>query len=282
MNTVLLPSGRHVAALGQGTWNIGEDPAQRSAEVSALQLGIDLGMTLIDTAEMYADGGAEQVVGEAIIGRRDEVFIVSKVYPHNADRQGMQAACERSLRRLRLERIDLYLLHWRGDVPLEDTLDGFLRLRDAGKIGAFGVSNFDLDDLLEARALPGGDAIECNQVLYNLIKRAIEWDLLPWCRQHALPLMAYSPLESAGPERARFLANPALQSVAARHACSAAQVALAWVLRGDGVIAIPKAATLAHVRENRAALDIVLSPHDLAELDRAFAPPARKHVLAMR
>lgn len=282
MKTVLLPSGRRVAALGQGTWNIGEDPAARAAEVAALQLGIDLGLTLIDSAEMYADGGAEQVVGEAIVGRRDEVFIVSKVYPYNAGRQDMQDACERSLRRLGVEQIDLYLLHWRGAIPLEETLDGFMRLREQGKIGAYGVSNFDLDDMLEARALPGGEGIECNQVLYNLAKRAIEWDLLPWCRQHALPVMAYSPLESSGSERARFLANPALQAVAARHACSAAQVALAWVLREEGVIAIPKAATLAHVRENRAALDLVLSAQDLAQLDAAFAPPRRKHALAMR
>lgn len=282
MKTVLLPSGRSVAALGQGTWNIGEDPAQRQAEVAALQLGIDLGVTLIDTAEMYAEGGAEEVVGEAIAGRRDEVFIVSKVYPHNADQRGIQAACERSLRRLGVEQIDLYLLHWRGNVPLEDTLDGFLRLREQGKIGAYGVSNFDLDDMQEAARLPGGDAIACNQVLYNLIKRAIEWDLLPWCRQQGIPVMAYSPLESAGPERARFLAHPALQAVAKRHACSTAQVALAWVLRGNGVIAIPKATSLEHVRENRAALDVVLAPADLAALDRAFAPPSRKHVLAMR
>ena len=282
MRTVMLPTGRQVAALGQGTWNIGEDATQRSAEVAALKLGIDLGMTLIDTAEMYAEGGAEQVVGEAIRGRRDEVFIVSKVYPHNASPRGVAATGERSLQRLGVEQIDLYLLHWRGDIPLQDTLGGFVRLREQGKIGAFGVSNFDLDDMQEAAALPGGGAIACNQVLYNLVKRAIEWDLLPWCRQKGIPVMAYSPLESSGCERTRYLANAALQSVAARHACSAAQVALAWVLREEGVIAIPKATTTVHVRENRAALDLVLSQADLAELSRAFPAPTRKHALAMR
>ena len=282
MKTVLLPSGPSVAALGQGTWNIGEDPAARHAEVRALQLGIDLGMTLIDTAEMYADGGSEEVVGAAIAGRRDQVFIVSKVYPHNADRKGVQAACERSLRRLGIDRIDLYLLHWRGTVPLAETLDAFMRLREQGKIGAFGVSNFDLDDMLEAAGLPGGADIAANQVLLNLVKRGIENDLLPWCRQCGIPVMAYSPLESAGPERLRFLRTPALVAVAQQHGCSPAQVALAWVLRHDGVIAIPKAATPEHLRENRAALDLVLTEADLAQLDQAFAPPKRRLPLAMR
>ncbi len=282
MKTVLLPSGPSVAALGQGTWNIGEDPAARHAEVRALQLGIDLGMTLIDTAEMYADGGSEEVVGAAIAGRRDQVFIVSKVYPHNADRKGVQAACERSLRRLGIDRIDLYLLHWRGTVPLAETLDAFMRLREQGKIGAFGVSNFDLDDMLEAAGLPGGADIAANQVLLNLVKRGIEYDLLPWCRQRGIPVMAYSPLESAGPERLRFLRTPALVAVAQQHGCSPAQVALAWVLRHDGVIAIPKAATPEHLRENRAALDLVLTEADLAQLDQAFAPPKRRLPLAMR
>jgi diketogulonate reductase-like aldo/keto reductase len=282
MKTLQLPSGQTVAALGQGTWNIGEDPAARQAEVHALQLGIDLGMTLIDTAEMYGEGGAEEVVGAAIAGRREQVFLVSKVYPHNASVAGVQAACERSLRRLKVEQIDLYLLHWRGSVPLKDTLEGFQRLREQGKIGAFGVSNFDLDDMQEAYKLPGGREIAVNQVLFNLKKRGIEFDLLPWCRQHKLPVMAYSPLESAGPERLQLLATPALLAVAQRHGASSAQIALAWVLRHPGVTAIPKAVAPQHVRENRAALDIVLSEEDLLELDRAFAPPTRKIALAMR
>ena len=282
MKTVLLPSGRSVAALGQGTWNIGEDPAARHAEVAALQLGIDLGMTLIDTAEMYAEGGSEEVVGAAIAGRRDEVVIVSKVYPHNADRKGVQAACERSLKRLGIDCIDLYLLHWRGTVPLDETLEAFMRLREQGKIGAFGVSNFDLDDMQEAAALPGGANIAANQVLLNPVKRGIEFDLLPWCQQRGIPVMAYSPLESAGPERLRLLRTPALVAVAERHGCSAARVALAWVLRHDGVIAIPKAATPEHVRDNRAALDLVLTEADLAQLDAAFPPPERSQPLAMR
>ncbi len=195
LKTLLLPSGRPIPALGQGTWNMGEDPAQRQREVRALQLGLDLGVALIDTAEMYADGGSEEVVGAAIAGRRDEVFLVSKVYPHNADRRGVQAACERSLRRLGTDHLDLYLLHWRGAVPLHETLEAFEALQRAGKIRDFGVSNFDAGDMREAAALPGGAAVAANQVLYNLRRRAAEWDLLPWCRQRGVPLMAYSPLE---------------------------------------------------------------------------------------
>lgn len=282
MKTLSLPSGRTVPILGQGTWNMGEDPARRQDEIAALRLGLDLGMTLIDTAEMYGEGGAEEVVGAAVAGRRDDVFIVSKVYPHNADRRGVEAACERSLRRLDTDRIDLYLLHWRGAVPLSETLEAFAKLKREGKIGDYGVSNFDLADMHEAVSLAGGAGIAANQVLLNLVKRGIEFDLLPWSRQQGMPIMAYSPLESAGPERAQLLRTPVLRALAERHGCSSAQVALAWVLGHEGVIAIPKAATPAHVRENRAALDLVLSPEDLTEIDRVFEPPRRATPLAMR
>ncbi|WP_208640233.1 aldo/keto reductase [Massilia violaceinigra] len=282
MKTVTMRSGRHIPALGQGTWNMGEDPARRQDEIGALQLGMDLGMGLIDTAEMYGEGGAEEVVGAAIAGRREQAFIVSKVYPHNADKRGVRAACERSLQRLGTDRIDLYLLHWRGAVPLSETLDSFQALQKDGKILDFGVSNFDLGDMLEAEALPGGRGIAVNQVLFNLVKRGIEWDLLPWSRKHGMPVMAYSPLESAGRERALLLGNPALVAVAGRHGCTAGQIALAWLLRQDGVVAIPKAADPAHVRQNRAALDVVLSAFDLEDLDRAFPPPKKRQALAMR
>jgi len=284
MKDVKLPSGRSIPVLGQGTWYMGEDPSARAREVAALRLGLDLGMTLVDSAEMYGEGGAEEVVGEALQGRRDEVFLVSKVYPHNADSAGVRAACERSLRRLGTDRLDLYLLHWRGGVPLEETLDAFARLREQGKILDFGVSNFDADDMLEAAALPHGDAIATDQVLYNLAQRGIEWDLLPWCRRHGMPLMAYSPLESNPSEQAPLLANPQLRAVADAHGATPAQVALAWLLRQDGVVVIPKAVQPAHVRANRAALDLAprLTAADLAALDAGFPPPKRRRPLAMR
>ena len=282
MKTLTLPTGRPISILGQGTWNMGEDPSARAAEAAALRLGMELGMTLIDSAEMYGEGGAEEVVGEAIAGRRDEVYLVSKVYPHNASQDGVRAACERSLRRLGTDRLDLYLLHWRGSVPLDETLEGFERLRDEGKIVDYGVSNFDLDDMLEARALPGGATVAANQVLYNLAQRGIEWDLLPWCRERGIPVMAYSPLESSPLEQRALLGNPQLREVADRHGVTPAQVALAWLLHQDGVVTIPKAVQPAHVRANRAALDIALSAEDLARLDAGFAPPRRRRSLAMR
>jgi diketogulonate reductase-like aldo/keto reductase len=282
MRTLLLPSGRTIPVLGQGTWAMGEDPARKRQEADALRLGMDLGMTLIDTAEMYGEGGAEEVVAAALAGRRDQAFIVSKVYPHNAGRAGVQAACERSLARLGTDRIDLYLLHWRGSVPLSETLEGFEALKQAGKILDFGVSNFDAADMREAARLPGGSGIAANQVLYNLARRGPEWDLLPWCREHGVPLMAYSPLESAPAEQAAMLGKSGLKQVAARHGASAAQVALAWLLHQEGVVVIPKAVKPAHVRENRAALDIALSAQDLAELDLAFPPPRRATPLDMR
>jgi diketogulonate reductase-like aldo/keto reductase len=276
MREVILPDGERVPALGLGTWGMGEAGTRGADVVAALRLGLDLGMTLVDTAEMYAEGGAEEVVAKAIAGRRDAVFLVSKVYPHNATRRGTVAACERSLERLGTDRLDLYLLHWRGDVPLEETLEGFAALIAAGKIRRWGVSNFDTDDMAELWALPGGGAAAGNQVLYNLKRRGIEWDLLPWCRERRVPVMAYSPVEQG-----RLLAKRALKEVARRRGATPAQVALAWVLRQDGVIAIPKAAQAAHVRENRAALDLALAPDDLAALDAAFPPPRAKHPLEM-
>lgn len=268
-----------VPALGQGTWNMGEQASRRREEVSALQLGLDLGMTLIDTAEMYGEGGAEEVVGEAIAGRRDEAFVVSKVYPHNASFDGVQAACERSLRRLKVDAIDLYLLHWQGHHPLAETFDGFEALKKAGKIKAYGVSNFDLENMEEALTY---GAPATNQVLYNLMKRGIEFDLLPWSRARGLPVMAYSPLESAGREQTALLENPGLKAIANAHGVTPAQIALAWVLHQEGVIAIPKAVDPVHLRANRAAADIRLSAGDLAALDQAFPPPRRRRALDMR
>ncbi len=274
--TLSLPSGERVPVLGQGTWMMGESRRSRREEVEALRLGLDLGMTLIDTAEMYADGGAEEVVAEAIAGRRDQVFLVTKVLPGNASRRGTIEACERSLRRLRTDRIDLYLLHWRGRYPLAETLEAFAELVRAGKIRYWGVSNFDTDDMAELTGLPGGAAVATNQVLHNLSRRGIEYDLLPWCRERRIPIMAYSPIEQG-----RILGNPALRRVAARHGATPAQVALAWLLRQKDVMVIPKAGRREHVRENRAALDLELTAEDLAGLDRAFPPPTRKVPLEM-
>jgi diketogulonate reductase-like aldo/keto reductase len=276
MRMVDLPCGEQVPALGQGTWHMGEDRRRRADEVAALKLGIDLGMTLIDTAEMYASGGAEEVTREAIAGRRSEVFLVSKVLPSNASRAGVIRSCEASLRRLGTDRMDLYLLHWRGGVPLVDTVEAFQALKRAGKIRYWGVSNFDIDDMEELLGVDGGGAVQTNQILYNLSSRGIEYDLVPWSNERGIPLMAYSPVNQGSLGRERRL-----QAIAERHGATATQIALAWVLRRKGVIAIPKAVEPDHVRQNRAALDIELGEDDLAELDRAFPPPRRKEPLAM-
>ena len=265
--TVTLPSGQKVPQLGQGTWHMGESARRRGEEVAALKLGLDRGMTLIDTAELYAD--AELVVAEAIKGRRDECFIVTKLLPENSTRARTIAACERSLKRLNTDRIDLYLLHWRGRPRLEETLSAFEALVSAGAIRYWGVSNFDVSDMEELFSLPGGDACATNQVLYNLRRRGIEAGLLPWCGERGVPIQAYSPIEQG-----RLLRDRVLTGVAIRHRATTAQIALAWVLRQPDMMVIPKAATLEHVRENRAALDIELTAQDLAELDRAFPPPA--------
>jgi diketogulonate reductase-like aldo/keto reductase len=276
MRKVELPSGEQVPALGQGTWHMGEDRRRHTDEVAALKLGIGLGMTLIDTAEMYASGGAEEVTREAIAGCRDEVFLVSKVLPSNGSRAGTIRSCEASLRRLGTDRIDLYLLHWRGGVPLAETVAAFETLKRDGKIRHCGVSNFDTDDMEELLGVDGGSAVQTNQVLYNLSSRGIEFDLMPWSDEHGIPLMAYSPVNQGSLCEDRRLA-----AIAGRHDATPAQIALAWVLRQKGVIAIPKAVDPNHIRRNRAALDIELDEADLAELDRAFPPPRGKVPLDM-
>jgi diketogulonate reductase-like aldo/keto reductase len=271
-----LPSGETVPVLGQGTWQMGADARRAKQEIAALRLGLDLGMTLIDTAEMYADGGAERVVAKAIAGRRDQVFLVSKVLPENATRRGTVAACERSLKRLRTDRLDLYLLHWREEIPLTETLEGFAALVEAGKIRSWGVSNFGIEDMQELVALPGGAPVATNQVMYNPARRGIEYDLMPWCRRRHIAIMAYSPLDQGKLARARKL-----QRIGAALGASAPQVALAWLVRQPGVIAIPKTGSEAHVRENFAALNLRLGKADLAQFDRLFPPPRKKVPLAM-
>jgi diketogulonate reductase-like aldo/keto reductase len=274
MQIVTLPAGDRVPALGQGTWEL--ERGDRGEAVKAIQLGLDLGMTLIDTAEMYGEGKAEEIVGEAISGRRDEVFVVTKAYPWHGTKKGLADAAARSLKRLKTDRIDIYLLHWRGDVPLAETVEGMEALRQKGQIRGWGVSNFDTDDMEELISIARGDAVQTNQVLYNLAKRGIEWDLLPWCRERRIPIMAYSPFDQ-GP----LLRKKALAEVARRHGVAPATVALAWILRHKDMIVIPKAAKLDHVRANRAALDVKLSEEDLADLDAAFAPPDGPKSLVM-
>ena len=272
----MLPCGEAVPALGQGTWNIGDDPRRRRDEIAALRRGLDLGLTLVDTAEMYGDGRSEELVGEAIAGRRDEVFLVSKVYPHNASRRAMPRSCEASLRRLGVDTIDLYLLHWPGNVPLAETVEAFEALRRAGKIRHWGVSNFDTRAMQELWRTPGGSAAQVNQVLYNLGERGIEWDLQPWMREQRVPLMAYSPFDQA-----RLLGQPALLRFAREHGMTPAQLAIAWLLARDGVIAIPKAGSTRRVEENASALAHPLSEAQLRALDSLFPPPDGPTPLAM-
>ena len=277
---VTLPNGESVPAFGLGTWHMGEDPGRAAAETAAIKLGIELGMTLIDTAEMYGNGVAEEIVAEAAAGLRDRLFIVSKVLPYNASQKGVVEACERSLKRLKTDRIDLYLLHWRGSVPLAETLAGFARLQRDGKIRHHGVSNFSTEDMQEwvglANGSTGGETVASNQILYNLARRGPQWELIPWCRERGIPIMAYSPLDEG-----RIVGNRALRDVAARHGASAAQVALAWLLRQDGMIVIPKATREEHVRDNRRAADLTLDAADLAVIDRAFPPPKGRTPLGM-
>lgn len=276
MKTVRLPDGKTVPAFGLGTWQTAENPQKRADEIAALRYGIEQGAALIDTAEMYADGGAEELVAEAVQGRRDSVFIVSKVYPHNGTIQGTAEACARSLKRLKTDRIDLYLLHWRGSVPLEETLEGFKRLKKEGKIRHYGVSNFDTDDMKEWWGLDGGKETITNQVLYNLDKRGVEWDLLPWQRERKISTMAYSPLGQA-----RLFRNKKFLDFAERHSVTPAQAALAWLLRHDDVIVIPKSGSVERVKENLGALKALLTPVQLKELDVIFPAPKTKQPLAM-
>jgi diketogulonate reductase-like aldo/keto reductase len=279
--TITLPARRNAPAesipkLGQGTWEMGERRARRDDEIAALRAGIELGMTVIDTAEMYGDGATERWLGDALAGLRDDVFLVSKVYPHNANRRGVQEACERSLKRLKTDRLDLYLLHWRGSVPLASTVEGFDALLRAGKIRRWGVSNFDVDDMEELFALDGGEQCSTNQILYNVARRGPEFDLLPSLAQRGMPAMAYSPVDHA-----RLPSGSALDAVARSRGVSVFQVALAWVLARENVFAIPKAASVAHVRENYAAAGLRLDDAELAAIDRDFAAPQRKRPLEM-
>jgi diketogulonate reductase-like aldo/keto reductase len=273
---VTLPSGETVPALGQGTWQMAETASRRNQEIEALRLGVELGMTLVDTAEMYGEGASEELVAEAIVGERDRLFLVSKVYPHNASRQGVVQACERSLRRLKTDRLDLYLLHWRGSVPLEETVAGFEELRRSGKIRHWGVSNFDTDDMDELLRVPAGENCAANQVLYNVTRRGPEFDLIPWMTEHRMPLMAYSPIEQG-----RLPRGGVLQRIGQKYGASPFQIALAWLLQKPDVIAIPKASSPDHVRDNHRALEIRLSPEDLDAIDAEFPPPRRKRPLEM-
>jgi diketogulonate reductase-like aldo/keto reductase len=276
VKTVRMPSGDIVPALGQGTWNMGEDAALRRQEIACLRAGIELGLRLIDTAEMYGDGQTERLVGEAIAGRRDQVFLVSKVYPHNASREGIGTACGSSLRRLKTDHIDLYLLHWAGSVPIEETLEGFVRLQRDGWIRSWGVSNLDRSSLEELWALPGGREMQTDQVLYNLGRRGVEWDLLPWLRERGVPAMAYSPLEQG-----RLMRRRGLIEFARQRGITPAQAALGWLLAKDGVIAIPKTSSQERLAENLGAVAHPLAESDLAELDRLFPAPRGPSPLAM-
>lgn len=277
MRQIELASGYAIPVFGLGSWRMGEYPDRFEAEVAVIRAALELGVRLIDTAEMYGEGGAEEVIGEAIRGRRDGLFLVSKFYPHNASRSGVIEACERSLRRLACDYIDLYLLHWPGSIPLAQTFEGLHALRDSGKIRDFGVSNFDIGDL---RAIPEDDQsrLGCNQVFYNLAHREVEWQVADWCREHGTPLMAYSPLDQGG----ALLRSPVLAEIAERHQASAAQIALAWLLQQSQTVVIPKSSKIRRIEENLAALDVELSETDLGELDAAFPAPARAVRLGMR
>ncbi|NHV30364.1 aldo/keto reductase [Burkholderia sp. D-99] len=274
--TVVLPDGETIPKLGLGTWEMGERPARRADEIAALREGVELGMTLVDTAEMYGDGATEELIGEALAGLRDDVFLVSKVYPHHASRRGVVAACDASLKRLRTDRLDLYLLHWRGSVPLDETIEGFEALQRAGKIRRWGVSNFDTADMAELVDEAGGGACATNQILYNIARRGPEFDLLPWLAEHRMPAMAYSPVDHG-----RLPKRSPLDEIARQRGVSVMRVALAWVLAQPGVFAIPKASRIEHVRDNRAALDFMFSDDERAQLDAYFRPPRSKRALEM-
>ena len=276
MRTLKLSSGQLIPVLGMGTWRMGENALHRQSEIDALRHGLDLGLSLIDTAEMYGEGGAEEVIAQAIANRRESVFLVSKVYPHNASVKGAIAACERSLKRLKTDYLDVYLLHWRGSVPLAETLEAFETLQQSGKIRSYGVSNFDVEDMEEASQLKGGKGIVTNQVLYNLMRRGIEWNLLPWCRQQGIPIMAYSPIEQG-----RLLNNKTIKAIAQERGVTAAIVAIAWLLHQEDIIVIPKSSRIDHVEQNYAAKDLKLSAEELAALDVAFPPPTKPVGLEM-
>lgn len=277
--TMLLPDGTRVPRLGQGTWKMAQDPDRREEEIRSLRLGVELGMTVVDTAESYGEGRVEELVGEALSDQRDKIFLVSKVYPHNAGRKNIKRACEGSLRRLNTDHLDLYLLHWRGRVPLAETVEGMEELKREGKIRRWGVSNFDIPDMEELLAIPNGEHCQVNQVLYHLGSRGIEYDLLPWHEQHNIPIMAYSPLAQGGALKRRLFHSPEVQAVADRHGATVPQILLAWCLRRENVMAIPKASNPDHNQENAASARIDLSQEDLALLDAAFPPPEKKKPL---
>lgn len=268
--------GQQVLTLGQGTWNMGDSDLTRGEELRTLRMGIDLGLNVIDTAEMYGNGRSELLVGEAIEGRRDKVFLVSKVLPSNASRNGTKEACEKSLKRLRTDYLDLYLLHWQGRHPFEETVAAMVKLQQEGKIKQWGVSNMDVEEMEKFYSIPDGNTCSANEVLYNLTRRGIEYDLLPWCREYHVPVIAYSPVEQG-----RLLDHWLLTEIAERHHATPSQIALAWVIRSPGVIAIPKAATVKHIQENFKSLFIDLSDEDLEQLDKAFPAPDRKMPLEM-
>jgi len=273
---IIFPGGAAVCALGQGTWYMGDKPARKDDEIGALRRGIELGMSVIDTAEMYGDGRSETLVGEAIEGRREQVFLVSKVLPSNASYHGTKQACERSLKRLKTDYLDLYLLHWRGRYPLSETVKAMVELQQEGKIRQWGVSNFDVDDMEELFATPGGNTCAANEVLYNLSRRGIEFDLIPWCRERKVPVIAYSPIEQG-----RILNDKTINDIALRHHVTAAQIALSWVLRDPSALAIPKAGSADHVEENYGSLSVELDESDLRLLDAAFPAPTHKMYLEM-
>jgi diketogulonate reductase-like aldo/keto reductase len=273
---VTLPTGETVPALGQGTWQMAEESGRRPQEIEALRLGVQLGMTLVDTAEMYGEGASEKLIAEALGSERERLFLVSKVYPHNASRKGVVEACDRSLKRLGTDRLDLYLLHWRGGVSLEETVAGFEELRRSGKVRHWGVSNFDTEDMEELFTVEDGRNCTTNQVLYNVTRRGPEYDLIPWMMERRIPLMAYSPIEQG-----RLPKSGILQSIGRNHGATPYQIALAWLLQKPGIIAIPKASSSAHVRDNHRALDIRLSPDELSAIDAEFPPPKRKRPLEM-
>ncbi|QZN97687.1 aldo/keto reductase [Symbiopectobacterium purcellii] len=278
---IRFPDGSTLPAIGQGTWFMGEAVSEKAREIKALQAGLDLGLRLIDTAEMYADGGAESVVGAALRGRRDAAFLVSKVYPHNAGGAKAIEACERSLKRLQTDVLDLYLLHWRGGIRLEETITAMEALQQAGKIRQWGVSNLDVADMNELWSLSGGERCMTNQVLYHVASRGIEFDLLPWCQARAVPVMAYCPLAQAGTLRRNLFSHPVITRMAEKYQATSAQIMLAWVLRQPGVMAIPKASSVAHVEENAHALTLELDSGDIAALDAAFPAPTSKQPLAV-
>ncbi|MCD8178739.1 MAG: aldo/keto reductase [Tannerellaceae bacterium] len=275
-HTYTFRDNRKVLTLGQGTWNMGDDDTRRKTELEALRTGIDLGMTVIDTAEMYGNGRSERLVGEAILGQRDKVYLISKVLPSNASRQGTLRACENTLKRLQIDHLDLYLLHWQGRYPFEETVEAMLQLRQEGKINEWGVSNIDVDGMEEFYAIPGGNTCTANEVVYNITRRGIEYDLIPWCREHNIPVIAYSPVEQG-----RLAKHPVLTEIARRHNATSTQIALAWVVRNPGIIAIPKAASVNHVQENCQSLTIELTKEDLIRIDNAFPSPTRKMPLDM-